>query len=347
MSRFKPHGYARAKRDNKVFYIDRSGREYSVAEKVEDILPGTQIINLHNKKLKEIPSSIFSCTNLRVLILSNNKIDELPPEIGLLTKLEKLDFGYKYSWFSRNMNSISKLPPEIGKLKNLSYLGLTGNNLSLLPREIGDLTNLSTLFLGSNELVLLPEEIGKLRNLCDLDISYNKLQTVPRNLMNPPLVSVYLEGNDLLELSSVTQALTFVQFNYQITSFYSDVSYPHICTLYFPKNIKIDSTIGDLKNCTTLDLWKIKIPTLPVEIAKLKKVEDLTLYENSLTEFPIIVCEMESLIYLEIANNNLTKVPDDITKLKELKSLTLTENNFSDEEKERIRRLMPDCEVRF
>ena len=74
----------------------------------------------------------------RALELIDKGIPELPPEIGQLTKLQRLVLGY---------NQLSSLPPEFGKLTNLRVLLLYGNQLSSLRPEFGRLTNLQSLHL--------------------------------------------------------------------------------------------------------------------------------------------------------------------------------------------------------
>jgi len=52
-------------------------------------------------------------------------------------------------------NQLTALPPEIGELTNLTRLELGNNPLTELPPEIGGLTNLSRLYLSDNPLTAL------------------------------------------------------------------------------------------------------------------------------------------------------------------------------------------------
>ncbi|UJR27755.1 hypothetical protein I4U23_009028 [Adineta vaga] len=71
-------------------------------------------------------------------------------------------------------NELKYLPPEIGNLVNIVYLDLSFNRLKTLPSQIGDLIHLKRLYLESNCLKNLPYELGKL-NLDDLGLSNNPL----------------------------------------------------------------------------------------------------------------------------------------------------------------------------
>lgn len=58
------------------------------------------------------------------LYFDNNKIEEIPPEIGLLNKLQFLFL---------NQNKIKTIPSEINKLTNLVDLGFSQNKIEIVP----------------------------------------------------------------------------------------------------------------------------------------------------------------------------------------------------------------------
>ncbi|MBF0518304.1 MAG: leucine-rich repeat domain-containing protein [Nitrospirae bacterium] len=105
-----------------------------------------------------------------VLDLSNNGLATLPPEIGNLSKLQRLYI---------NNNGLKTLPPEIGNLNNLQEINIRYNKLTVLPPEIGKLNNLERLYISENQLTALPIEFRKLKNLIDFNVSDNPLRTPP------------------------------------------------------------------------------------------------------------------------------------------------------------------------
>jgi Leucine-rich repeat (LRR) protein len=78
---------------------------------------------------------------LQSLNLTNNRIGNLPAQIGELKKLQSLYLSD---------NQLQSLPAQIGDLKNLQSLELTGNQLQTLPIEsLGKMTNLKKIVLAN------------------------------------------------------------------------------------------------------------------------------------------------------------------------------------------------------
>ncbi len=131
-------------------------------------LPGSAGLTelwIHNNKLELLPPEIGALVNLVKLNLSDNQLTLLPPEIGGLTGLQKL-------WLQNN--KLTLLPPEIGGLTGLQVLRLENNQLRSLPPSICGLAGLRELSLYSNQLTSLPLSIGRL-NLRKLLLSSNEL----------------------------------------------------------------------------------------------------------------------------------------------------------------------------
>jgi Leucine-rich repeat (LRR) protein len=62
---------------------------------------------------------------------------------------------------------------------------------------------------------------------------------------------------------------------------------------------------------------------------------------------PKEIGELINLLYLEIGNNQLTTLPEEIKFVTTLQELHIERNNLSDKEKERIRKLLPQCVIYF
>lgn len=150
-------------------------------------------INLHQNKVKVLPSTIARFTQLKKLNLNYNPIEDVKPGIEKLTQLEELSFYKsklknipsplfdipKLKVIDLYFNDIEKIGPEIAKWKNLEILYLANNKLFTVPEEIGSLTKLRELYLHHNRLSTLPASIGNLQQVSILRINHNNLLELP------------------------------------------------------------------------------------------------------------------------------------------------------------------------
>ena len=145
----------------------------------------------------ELWGDCYSIENTDSLNLasSNQVKGSIPPEIGNLTKLIKLNLG---------TNQLTgSLPPEIGNLANLTHLMLNVNQLTgEIPSEIGKLTNLEGLGLAYSQFSgEIPPEVGNLNNLTGLNLSFNQLTgKIPESICDifPNLSFLFSVSNNQL-----------------------------------------------------------------------------------------------------------------------------------------------------
>ncbi|MCW1907716.1 MAG: hypothetical protein KIH63_000045 [Candidatus Saccharibacteria bacterium] len=99
-------------------------------------------VDLSNKGLKQVASSVFEDTQTGALDVSNNQLTgALPGELRKLRNLEVLD---------ASDNNLTGIPAEIGQLSKLRTANFANNDISGLPLEIGNLSSLETLDLRGN-----------------------------------------------------------------------------------------------------------------------------------------------------------------------------------------------------
>ncbi len=154
-------------------------------------------LSLDVNRIQKLPAGFCQgLGSLRHLVLSQNMLTELPPEVGELVQLSSLDvcenrlirlpdsicrLSHLSSLRARN-NCLEGLPETIGEMKKLHTADFAFNCLTSIPKSIGDLVNIAELTLNFNCITSIPEEIANIESMCRLDLSNNDLETIPASL---------------------------------------------------------------------------------------------------------------------------------------------------------------------
>ncbi|XP_075427050.1 DISP complex protein LRCH3 isoform X3 [Ascaphus truei] len=134
-------------------------------------LQALTFLNISRNQLTSLPAHLCSLP-LKVLIASNNKLDSLPEEIGLLRQLTELDVS---------CNDIQVIPTQIGKLESLRDLNIRRNHLLRLPEEVAELP-LVRLDFSCNNVTVIPVCYRNLRHLQTITLDNNPLQSPPAQI---------------------------------------------------------------------------------------------------------------------------------------------------------------------
>lgn len=321
-------GLAEVKNEKNVFLLDTDGQTYNVVHALEHLHENITALNLRNVSLNSFPKEITANPQLQILILDGvgikgNQTQTIPNDIQQLTKLKV---------FSMRRTNLSVLPPKIGRLDNLNTLDLSYNNLSSLPPEIGQLKNLKKLYLYENNLYDLPPEIGQLGNLTKLYLKSNHLKDLPPQIGQlKNLTDLDLWNNQLNRLPpQIVQLKNLKELGLRSNQLRS-----------------LPSEIGWLNNLEKLYLGNNLLKKLPPEIGSLHKLTRLYLSNNQLTELPREIGWLGELKDLDLRENQLRSLPKEIGQLKHLTTLDLRQNPISEQEQEKIQRLLPQCNIYF
>ncbi|GAB3290377.1 leucine-rich repeat-containing protein kinase family protein [Hymenobacter tenuis] len=110
-------------------------------------LPALSMVGFKANQIQTLPAAALS-PNLRWLILTDNQLRELPPEIGNCTRLQKLMLAG---------NQLRELPTTLAACTNLELLRIAANRLTELPAWLLTLPRLTWLAYAGNPFSEAPE----------------------------------------------------------------------------------------------------------------------------------------------------------------------------------------------
>jgi len=169
--------------------------------KIPDVRPDPLIKNTKTIDLNrqiEIPSSMWDqglVCGITRLSLQHCQLSAIPEQVFTLRcTLKELELG---------QNKLKQVPVDIGRLKKLTKLTLNHNQISSLPKEIGKLANLEDLNLSHNQFAELPEPVLQLKGLCSLILANNQISKLEGMKLVPlkALTLLSIENNNLSKLS--------------------------------------------------------------------------------------------------------------------------------------------------
>lgn len=121
-------------------------------EEIPEVLaqcPQLSIIGFKSNRIRRVSASALS-PMIRWLTLTDNQIEQLPPEIGTLNKLQKLMLAG---------NRLRSLPDEMAACQNLELIRLSANQLSSLPTWLLNLPRLAWLAYAGNPFCATPSTV--------------------------------------------------------------------------------------------------------------------------------------------------------------------------------------------
>ena len=127
--------------------LDLSGNALTALPDDLPRLGKLRILFCSNNPFTELPAVIGQCAALEMVGFKANRIVTVPAA-ALPANLR---------WLILTDNQIAELPPEIGRCIHLQKLMLAGNRLQSLPSEMANCTRLELLRISANRLLALPD----------------------------------------------------------------------------------------------------------------------------------------------------------------------------------------------
>lgn len=149
----------------------------SVVSSYSSLRPSAlRCLSLEAQALRDFPEDLERRVHeegINELILAQNQLSPLPPEIGSFAGLKKLDVSG---------NTITELPEQLCELRELEVLLVKRNALKSLPEKFGQLKLLRELNISGNSLEKFPPQILSLKKLEILHLGANRLRAIPRSI---------------------------------------------------------------------------------------------------------------------------------------------------------------------
>lgn len=145
--------------------LDLSGNALSALPDDLPRLRKLRILFASNNPFTELPAVLGECEALSMVGFKANQIRHVPAS-ALPPQLR---------WLILTDNAIEALPPEIGERAQLQKLMLAGNRLRALPATMAALSRLELLRISANHLDALPEWLLRLPRLAWLAYAGNPL----------------------------------------------------------------------------------------------------------------------------------------------------------------------------
>lgn len=126
-----------------------------------------RILFCSDNQFTELPACLGQCAALTMVGFKANRIEQVPG--AALPPLLR--------WLILTDNRIESLPVELGERPHLQKLMLAGNRLRQLPESLGNCHRLELIRIAANQLTQLPQWLLSLPSLCWLAYAGNPLET--------------------------------------------------------------------------------------------------------------------------------------------------------------------------
>lgn len=237
----------------------------------------------------------------------------------------KLDLSYK--------SILPKEYDQVHQLKDLQVLKLSTNSVSDYPKKINELINLTFLASFNNKLRAFPNDLKPFQNLQYLELQHTVIDSIPTAIAYLSRLKTFKFGNtdDTVKLATTFHFLKKLQ----------DVVFENCVLDSFPRPL---FQIASLK---FLYLSNTNTHFVSKHFERLPQLEVLIVENNRLQNLPFEVYKAQKLRFISLRNNLLSSLPDSISQLSELAFLDISGNPISADEIEKLKILLPGCQIKF
>ncbi len=227
---------------------------------------------------------------------------------------------------------------EFANNEKAENLYLANTDLKRFPRKIMGFTNLKELYIGENHFKKLNKNIYKLQNLKYIDLSFS-----PK--LNFEKTFILLSKIDSLEELGLSHNI-FKHLPSKI------VLLQNLQKIHLPCNKDFDYKnasilLRQLPKLKSLKLNSTDYHLINRYLSVFTYFEEIDLSGCYLRDFPTLIFHTRNLKSLNLSNNRLMTIPPGIIKFRNLTKLNLSNNLLTEEVKENLKILLPNCDIVF
>jgi Leucine-rich repeat (LRR) protein len=333
----------------KIYYPTKGFLSFDSLFKIKDRSTITKL-SISSVNTKEIPSEIFTCSNLEELELVNTSISKIPRRLKRLDQLTTLSIYHNHSAkaikLKRNKNiktlvirshNPNQLPKSYSSFKRLIKLNLADNNLKHFPAEAVNHPTLKELVLRQNAISIIAENIKSSSQLEKLDLGSNQLKKINNSIKKfQGIKTLKLDNNSVEEIDGEVGTLQkleeLILYNNKLKNLPKELyELPNlkIIDLHHNQLERLDIQKGQWQKLEILYAALNNLYTVSDEIGRLIQLRELYLHTNRLSAIPSTIGELSDLKVLRVNDNLLTEIPYSISRLKKLENLDLSNNSLN------------------
>ncbi|MBI2720553.1 MAG: leucine-rich repeat domain-containing protein [Bacteroidetes bacterium] len=233
--------------------------------------------------------------------------------------------------------SFKKLEPKqydkLYKLSDLQALKLSSNEVSAYPKNFEALFNLVYFASYNNKFTSFPPNLKPFFTLQYIELQHTKIDSIPAQIACLTKLQTLKFGNtdDTLKLPTTLRFLKKL----------ADVAIENCVMDSFPKEL------FKLPMLNYLNLSNTNTHYLTKHFERLPNLEILIIENNPIKKIPFEIYKAQKLRFISLRGNSIEKLPDSISQLQNLTLLDLRGNPVSAEEIEKLKILLPGCEIKF
>lgn len=226
-----------------------------------------------------------------------------------------------------------KLYDKMCKLTDLQALRLVNNELGDYPKNFDALVNLVYFGSYNNKFKTFPPDLKPFFNLHFIEIQHSEIDSIPASI-------AYLNKLQTLRFGNTDDTLS-LPVTLKYLKNLKEISFENCVMDSFPRQI------FNLPKVNYISLSNTNTHFITRECEKLNNLEVLIIENNPIASLPFEIYKASKLRIISLRGNKIEKIPDSISQLENLTLLDLRGNPMNPEEIEKLRYLLPGCEIKF